>query len=69
VARGHVRPAGRAACLARARGPAGQRAATRAEVGGRVRAGVALAGAIQGRRACVGITPAAGTAPVGGAGA
>jgi hypothetical protein len=41
-------------------GPVGQRAATGAEAEGRVRAGVALAGAMQGRRACAGIAPAGG---------
>jgi hypothetical protein len=40
-----------------------------AEAGGRVRTGAALAGAMQGRRACAGIAAAAGTAPAGGAGA
>jgi hypothetical protein len=47
----------------------GQRVATRAKAGGRVRAGAALAGAMQGRRACAGIAPAVRTAPDGGAGA
>jgi hypothetical protein len=52
-----------------ARGPVGQRAATGAEAGGRVRAGAALAGAMQGRHACAGIEPVVGTAPTGLAGA